>query len=339
MNNEQVQIELGRGWPEQVIADHAPYWRKWREQNPLPQISEKIYVNVAKHWIPFANGKNLGPKLMLEWNEYCLTRMRELGAATNFVMKWHQRVRAYLRWLMVMGVITVDPGVALKSPSKPPSKPKKIFTHEEYRKLVERAPTQTIAWLLVLGYHTGMSLVDCCTLEWDEVKLPESGPCYIQRIRSKMHGRHGTRATATIPVLPGGELWVWLKRIEKYRDLGPVSVDACESYHDGSLNWALVQFFKNDERSFQHLRNSFCSRLINSGTDAVLVSKMTGHSSLTQLADYVAPDIESMQNAVLRGLRYAESGSTLPSRAVLPSQELPQAPTSLASDTGGAAIN
>ncbi len=330
MNNELGNLEFGRGWPEQIIYDHAPYWRKWREESNISPISEEMYTLTAKYWIPFANGKNLGPALMREWVAYMDELMKKNGCTIYRSRRYHNRVKSYLRWLHINGAIDRDPGVVIKPMTDPPPKPKLIFTHEEYHQLTR--PGNYLSWLITLGYHTGYSLGDCCNLVWDDVHIEGDKPSYIKIIRKKMLSRRGAGATAVVPIIVGSELWVWLKRWESEREpilgLDLVCGEAWEAYQERTVHHELIMRFRPYKpRSFRNLRNTFCSRLINSGTDAVLVAKMTGHSSLTQLADYVAPDLEAMQQAVLRGLRYAESGYTLPSR---PGEE---SSTSLASPT------
>jgi len=333
--DEKFEIEIGRNWPEQVIVDHAPYWRAWRRQvKPISKVSEETYDVAGRAWVAFANGKNLGPRLMLEWIKHVTSfpsNKNSTGVICNRrAEKYRFAVTAYLRWLYLMGAITQDPSGCMPKLNATPSGPKFIFTHEEYLRMVkfgtDHGGHATALWLVILGYHTGMSLVDCCTLRWEQVELPDDGPCFISRVRSKMASRLGTKAVCTIPILAGSELWVWFKKLQrqaKYEGV-PAKDFVCNEAAELALEYRpgptfMMTHYISDAlgedrkaRTFRHLRNTFASRLINSGADSVLVSKMTGHQTLTQLAAYVIPDQATMQAAVLKGLRHVEGKTILP---------------------------
>lgn len=372
MSNEAAswkpEIELGRNWPEQIIVDHAPYWRAWRRQAPeIEASSAREYDRIARHWIPFANGKDVKPQLLLAWSEYCRklpSRYSKTGVLDLRTLGvYHRKVKSYLHWLHTVGALSIDPSGCMPFVRGPAPEPKLIFTHEEYQQMVKVASnggayvSLGVDWLIVLGYHTGLSLVDCATLKWEDVIIREDGPCFVKRIRRKMRSRQGTKATSMIPIIVGGELWVWFKRRERRRHensergegIDYVHQDAAQAHTEGdgiTLRTALSDLFKEAlgekraGRSFRHLRNTFASRLINAGNDSLLVSKMTGHSRLDQLSDYVVPDQSAMQQAILRGLRHAEGTPPLPAHTVPPDEAAAQQPNSLASDdAGGTAIN
>jgi len=335
---QMLELELGRNWPEQIIVDHAPYWRAWRKQGTCGVEMQQFYALVGRHWILFANGRNLGPQLMVEWLEHVRSLGKGRGALVKLrdhqVNKYRMVVRAYLRWLYLMGAIMKDPGDCMPKVRPTPPAEKLIYTHQEYKRGIayaEAHPEYMMEeWLWVLGYHSGMSLVDCCLLNWSEVELPDNAPCVIRRVREKLRCRYGMRAMSIIPIITGGELWVWFKRLERRREreferdgekvyVHPEAADECEKNHRFPSS-RMISFITSalgkdrNGRNFRHLRNTFASRMINAGNDSVLVSKMTGHKSLTQLADYVIPDQGSMQEAVLKGMRFAEGEPKIPAQ-------------------------
>jgi integrase len=370
-----VEIEvLGANWPEQIIPSYDRFYKIWRSQyaSELSKSSVDDYWAMGMHWCAFANGKSLTPRLMLEWHLWLMDLKRPNSPTKKIaparVNRHHSVIKKFLRWLKVMGVITLDPSLALPTLRTPAPAPRKKFEHEEYLRIISygsRLPNRHCqTWLTMLGYHTGMSLVDCAHLKWDEVVLRDDAPSYIQKIRAKLRARLGRKATCMIPIVAGGELWRWIKRLESRRHKNYKRLDGIDYVHqDAPLFYAcdnptiserMRSFFAEElswrgieGRSFKHLRNSFCSRMINSGNDAVLVSQMTGHQRLEQLAEYVVPDIRALQDAMIRALRWVEKDSgpdIKPRFLTLPSPEeadmgfLTPSP-SLACAESGAAIN
>jgi integrase len=338
MQTNEIQM-IGRHWPEQIIVDHWPFWRAWMKTKTIGEDRRRVNELVGRQWAEFANGKQLGPQLMVDWMQLVRSRTGIKGrmlceARVNI---WRMITAAYLRWIHLMGAIEKDPSVCLPKCRKTPPTQKAVFTHEEYLRMVKYGEDNgytTELWLLTLGYHSGMSIVDCCTLRWTEVQLEDNGPCYIRRIRTKLSPRYGIRAMCTIPIIVGNELWCWFKRFQKIRTeqlafereehlqyVSQAAVDLMET-SGMEATWTMSTFIRralgqdHKGRTFKHLRNTFCSRLINSGTDSILAAKMTGHADPKQLADYVVPEQEAMQGAVLRAWRHVENKPLLAPSAI-----------------------
>lgn len=335
------EIEIGRNWPEQTVVDHAPYWRAWRKQaRQCRPMVEMVYGLIGSAWILFANGKNLGPQLMLDWMQHVVnipSKKSGTGVISGpYAIRYRSVTASYLSWLRLMGAIQVDPSPCMPKIRSTPPQPKQTFTHEEYIRMFayaeERGSCATHQWLLVLGYHTGMSLVDCCGLRWSQVQLPDDGPCCIRKMRAKLISRFGTRSTFTVPIVVGSELWVWFKKMQARHKNDIDNTGANDFVNPEAGDWLSIRYEEPTQqmtwfirkaiggekarnmRSFRNLRNTFASRLINAGVDAVLVSKMTGHQTLSQLAEYLVPEHGSMQEAVLKGLRHVEGATVLPAR-------------------------
>lgn len=330
MSNENEDFTLpselaliAQHWPEQIVTDYMPYGKAWRQQFPgeSPRTFGR-YIRLFRHWCALANGRNLDPRLILEWN----AKMRATGLSGGTLNRANGHLRSFIQWLKAVGVISMDPTMALARYPSVTARRVSIFTHGEYERIVaygEADPDKyaLATWLVVLSYHTGLSLVDACHIRWDEVQLDPSGPCYIQHIRIKMQTRMGTKALCTIPIIPGGELWNWIQRLEKaHRGQSDyVHPEGPAFYKNNALepkrvfkrlfNGALGGFGPRKGRTFKCLRNTFCSRMLNSGVDAVMVSKMTGHLNLSQLSVYVTPDIRTMQDAVAKGMRHVQDST------------------------------
>lgn len=274
---------------------------------------------LMKRWAVIANGKNLDPLLIMEWNE----SLKSSTVNTGTLSRYQGYIRAFLAWMKGVGAIKMDPSLVLSRFPQHPSRRMIPFTHSEYERIVaygEAHPERyaLVTWLVVLSYHTGFSFIDCCHLRWDEVFIDPNGPCYIQRVRLKMQSRTGNRSMCTVPIIVGGELWNWLLRLSKAHMATSdfVHPEAVAFYQHSRVaairhfpqlfNAALGGWRNRKGRTFRCLRNTFCSRLLNAGVDPILVSKMTGHTRLEQLSVYVTPDIRVMQEAVLRGLNHVK---------------------------------
>ena len=307
---------IAQYWPKQVVDDYMPYAMAWRDTYPgeSPRTRDR-HLRLFREWCKVANGKQLDPVLIIEWNEHISSTNRN----GTTMARCQSAIRSFIGWLKGVGVIQMDPSLALAKFPQAQSKRMLIFTHAEYQAIVECGEQNPdryamATWLVVLSYHTGFALVDCCTLRWDEVNMDPSGPCYIEHVRVKMRSRTGSRAKCIVPIIVGGELWNWLVRLSKaHRDKSElVHPEAMAFYEDRRrepkrvfrqfFNDALGSHKSRKGRTFRCLRNTFCSRLLNAGVDPILVSKMTGHNNLNQLSVYVTPDIRVMQDAVQRGL-------------------------------------
>lgn len=368
-----AEIELlGRNWPDKVIDRYDDYFQIWRSQfkERIAPSTETHYTAFAKAWCPFANGKNLTPALMIDWHLHLSQHQSSFRAkrhgrfipiSVDRVIKMHTILKKFLGWLKLVGVITHDPSVALPQLKEAPRQARKLYLHDEYLKIIRwasgRDRVEPLLFLCILGYETGMSLKDCCYLHWDEVVMREDGPSYISKPRSKLASRLGAKAVFTVPMIPGGHLWVWMKRLESRRDRNYQRKDGKEFVHQElpglyeQVKPRIAKVLRRDllwpalggpeglkDRTFRHFRNSFCSRLINAGVDSLLVSKMTGHTNLAQLSEYVLPNLRAMQDALLKAQRWAEgeAGPDIPQFLTLPSPSVPvssagfPSPTSLA---------
>lgn len=361
--------EVCKAWPNQVISNHEYWWKVWMDSLPRNYSRTSVVEMkiIGKRFAEFGNGRAINPRMCLDWHLHVLTFKGTKGGQFGpiRIRRYLTDLKRYLGWLTGCNIIKADPSRYMPSIYVPPPLAQKSFTHAEYlgmMRFAEGQPRfQTAAYLICLGYHTGMSLVDCCHLKWEEVTLRDDGPSFIQRIRTKIRMRVGARAMCTIPVLAGSEVWRWLKRLQADKPANAVhvhreAIQQYNSWHGKHLRERFTAVMAAgvggkqnlNGRSFRNLRTSFTSRMVNSGSDSVLVSKMTGHQNLEQLAEYVVPDVRKMQECVHNALRWAEAQDMppepTPNIIALPSPpvtektgELPRLPTSLASEAGGAA--
>lgn len=277
------------------------------------------YVTYGKKFCEFAREKELTPRTMLEWMQH-IQHQGKMGA--HKVNHMNTIIRAFMRWLKTMGYIQEDLGEFIPKLNAPAAKESLMFTEEEYEKIkayaTGRAWCQSHLWLCILAYRTGMSLVDCCHLRWCNVKLSETGPSYLTIYRIKTV-RFGMKAKCHIPIIPFSDVYKWLVHLRDHVERYPmhngindyVMPDAPGLYacRFSTIHQDFKNLFKHagltGGQTFRHFRNSFCSNLVNSGTQIALVCQMTGHNNVKTLLRYLKPDARSLQDGLARAFQFA----------------------------------
>lgn len=332
-------------WPSQYLPELPQLYSMWVSlRTDLSKHSIDSMVTAGKRFCRFMEGRDLTPQTMLLW-------MRELQQSKNKyggpldpakINKHNSYVRNFLKWLKLLRKIQADPSGILPRLRHNPPAPPNPFTDEEYEKMKaycrNKPRFQPFLWLIIIGYRTGLSMVDCASLTWDEVVLRDDGPCFISRIRQKLRFR-GERARCVIPILPGTDLHDWFLLLRSARNLKSTAPDGLDyvcpdAYFHFTRSAVRVSYPFRDiingslkpskdpkhKRTFRNLRQSFCSNLINSGADAALVCRMTGHSNLEMLIRYVKPELTSLESALKKSYEYA--AATHPLRVSAPPIQL-----------------
>lgn len=283
------------------------------------------YRYYANKFIPFINEKrSLTRTTLVEWIQH----LQSSGLSHDKINKTGFVVKSFIKWLKSSGYIYEDISDAIRPLNTPAQKEAKMFTEEEYNKIkaycTGREWCQLHLWLIILGYRTGMSLVDCCHLRWCNVHLDDNGPSYITIYRIKTE-RLGLKSKCHIPIIPFTDLHKWLLFLKDNVVRYPRKDGINDYVHpDGPGFYACTfQNLRNDfknifvragigkEKSFKHFRNSFCSNLVNSGAQIALICKMTGHNNVKTLLGYLKPDTKALQEELAKAFRMAsDNGNT-----------------------------
>lgn len=306
--------------PTQKMTSIEDLWKLFIQLkgNLAPGTLAK-HASLGKKFCGFLiNGERpLTKSTMIEWMQFLLGS----GVGPNLVNENNYTIKTFLRFLKRSGYIQEDLADLLTPVKGTPPSDSKTFTEAEFNTIkaycTGREWCQCHLWLIILAYRTGMSLVDCCHLRWANVTLDDNGPSFITIQRIKMASRTITKCH--IPILPGSDVHQWMiflknntvryKRHDGIDDF--VHQDAPGLY--ACTFSTIKQDFKNifircgigKERSFKHFRNSFCSNLINSGTQIALICKMTGHQNVTTLLRYLKPDTRSLQDGLAKAFQFA----------------------------------
>lgn len=220
-------------------------------------------------------------------------------------------IRALFNWCIRFGYMTVNPAAFVRMPPVP-SITKPIYTHDEYLKIINAAKGTHNYWLVVCAYRTGLSMVDICNLKWESVDMIN---LMISLRRQKMK-RKGAGAV-TVPFVEGSDIHECLLTLQdaEVNDAwpGPGYVHHGLARMYQTEDSSVVRSYKRllakvgiEGRSFKSWRNTFISKLANSGVNHVVACKMSGHSNPAQFAAYVKPDVVAMRQAIVISSEFME---------------------------------
>jgi len=288
----------------------------------------KYLEPIGRHLCSFFESREISPQALTEWalsyQEGGLNKKDPKKPASARYNRVIVTVRGFFGWLHQMEYTRGNYGLVLKFMAGGNPKESLIITEEEFERMKKYASNkphlQSYLWFCILSYRTGLSLVDCCHLRWCDVHIDNNGPSYI-RIRRIKTRRLGPKSVCHIPLLPGTDVWQWLmmlKAAPRYKFAnGPsdfVTQDGPGLYmcKFSRIDNVMKSFFERSGvrgRSFRHFRNTFCSNLVNSDCQIALVCKMTGHSNVQTLLNYLRPDLRSMQDGLSKAFQFAQNES------------------------------
>ena len=320
------------------------------KQKTKPRHLKKV-MNLESLWIAFVQLKgDLAPETLLKYKwigdkfvGFMNNKTFQPFVLARFVQDIQQKstiknnqinriiftVRSFLKFLKTMRYLEEDLSDALKKLPPNPVKNPEIMTEDEYiqiKKYCEgRAYAQPALWAIILGYRTGMSLVDCCHLRWRDVYLNDNGPSYIKIYRQKVK-RKGETALCQIPIIPGTDVYEWLLMLKAaprsqyvrrdgiydyvHQDLPDLYI-----YPGGDISSVIKSVIRKSgvRKCLTHkcLRSTFISNLVNAGTPYALICKMTGHQSMKTMLMYLIPDRQSLQDGLHQSFKFAESNRTI----------------------------
>lgn len=326
MNKTLEIVKFDR--PPKPVERKVPLDRLWalfvRTRGDLAYQTLYVYAYFGRLFVPFMEVRPFNQESMLEWMEFLKSRKTYLGHpyGPEFINRINVRVRAFLRWLKLMGYLYNDLADLLPMLATPALKPSKMFTEAEYERIkaycAGKPRLQVYLWLIILSYRTGMGLIDCCKLEWHEVYLSDTEPCYIIRAREKMRGK----SICQIPIVPGSDVHQWLLNLKKQQPFNYKRFDGKSFVHqdapglyEGRGGYRIQSKFKHifwksgcePGKTFRNLRNSMCSNLVNAGVQIALVCKITGHNNVKTLLRYVKPDRRALQDGMARAQQFSAS--------------------------------
>lgn len=310
-----------------------------RLRGDITPNTHEHYRFIANKFLPYMADKALEPQVIMEWVLHLQdlrghNRKGETRLSGRTINAINARIKPFLKWLKTMEYTPRDLSDCIQHLPELPRKESITFTEEEYEAVKKwctgRAWCQPHLWFFILGYRTGLSLVDCCHLRWGDpenggpgVYINHNGHSYIDVYRIKIK-RLGGKALCQIPLIPFSDVYNWLVHLRKQEHRHYQRHDGISNYvhWDGpglyvcgfqNLDFDFKKIFRAvgipPGKTFRHLRNSFCSNLVNSNTNIALVCKMTGHSNPKTLMHYVKPDRRALQDGLQRAFTIASEQS------------------------------
>ena len=163
----------------------------------------------------------------------------------------------------------------------------RILKSEEMKRLLDVANGH-LKSILIIALNTGMRRGEILSLKWGNVNLSKRS-IHIEDSKSgrsrniPMNG-HVIEALSVIPQNSG---YVFFNPMTKrpIQDVKKAFKTACKNAEIKDLR-------------FHDLRHTSATKMIESGTDLVTVSKILGHSTIQMTMRYINPDEETMKNAV-----------------------------------------
>lgn len=267
-------------------------------KEPLKRFA--LFVN-KKGWVNRADS-SLNLRLYAQWVEWVFTNYNG-GYPTRLCVG----TGVFVRWLSQNGYIKhIELKNAIRIPRGKPAKPRKLFTYDEYKRLLEAAKVhrhRQMVWPIICGWHTGASMGDVCMLKWASVDLENLVITY---------GRMKSRSIAKVPILPGSELHLALQQkaaipnedvYPNEPEQGVYFVDTqMASVYINAITSSSMRFsiwFRqvmtmagvDQSKSFHSFRATFASMCANGGVNTALACTMTGHRSPDVFKRYVTTDI------------------------------------------------
>lgn len=289
-----------------------------RLRGALRPSSLNHYRTIGRKFCTFMEGRHLDHRAIASW----MTHLGKQNLNPSTVGFINTKVKAFLVFLKTMRY-THDDLASLIPKTKPATQGEPVvFTEEEYERIkaycAGRERFQLHLWLIIVGYRTGLSLVDACHLRWCNVHLNENGPSYIDIHRIKIE-RFGGKSLCQIPIVPFTDLHEWLMLLKKQEHMNYRRHDgitdfvhqdapgfyACSGRRiQASFNYLFAKAGVTG-KTYRNFRNTFCSNLINSGVQAALVMKMTGHNNIKMLLHYTKPDRRALQDGLAASYQYS----------------------------------
>lgn len=299
-------------------------WNVWVGlKGELSPYTRHDYFAIGNKFCTFMEGRELEPMAMIEF----VQSYNRNVTGNNRINHELVRVKGFLKFLKKMNYISTDLWDAVTFLPREATAAAQIFTDEDYKAIkaycTGRPWCQPHLWLIILAYRTGLSLVDCCYLKWRDVHLNEDGPSFIDIHRIKT-ARLGAKALCQIPIIPFTDVHEWLIKLKALEHLNYKRFDGitdfvhqdCPGLYECTFQ-RITHDFRNiflragidPKKTFRHLRNTFCSNLVNSGTQLALVCKMTGHNNVQTLLRYLKADRESMEDGLNKAFQFAKEGA------------------------------
>lgn len=283
----------------QFIAENSHRWRR----NSL-----RVFRDELERFKLYVGDRELTPKILSEFQADQYNR----GVKQNTVRRTLNAVKQLIDWAEDMEIFEANRFSRVIDVPSAVQKKARTFSPEQFERLKELSRGTFWHYAIVMAYRTGARYSDCALLKWEGVDLDK---CYVRFVpfKTRQTGRE-----AVCPFKRDGDLHLALLEMnaaEKHPHpmWAPYVCPEMAMYYpqDNAIDDAgnagpdrryefrvLCQKAGAVGLSFHQLRNSFISRLVNSGASFPKGSQITGLASQSVFNRYAEPDIESLRETI-----------------------------------------
>ena len=290
----------------------------WRRREPSPEW-KTLYEDMARYRNDWSTERKYDVKRavwsLIDWlDSRPLTAVElqryqdqlKLRCEAEYAKREMTAIKIFTAWLTEQKYLRVDPSLMLSKIIVHQKEAKEGFTPDEYRKLRDYGDPD-LRDLVVVQFHTGMSMIDVCDLKWGEVDLES---LIIRRGRLKMATRTGVKQY--VPIMTGTDLHQTFISVMTKGEFKTGKGDLVfprlhAMYWSNASKRRSGQFLRMrlhraclalgiTPKGSHGFRRGFLTAIAsNPDANLINVSRVSGHSSIDMLKRYVKPDEDAIR--------------------------------------------
>lgn len=263
-------------------------WETWQHSANLSQRTIKERSAIIKN-LCLASGTHpleITPEAIMDFLN------RDISRSTRAT--YHAAIRAFCRWLVVMGVRTDDPSMRTPTPKRPKSVPRPIPEQQIITMLGATSPVRA-RMMILLAALAGLRVHEIAKIRAEDVDL-DQGLIYVtgKGAKSEAVPLHPAIADAAA-YFPTRGCWFPSNR----NNAQPVeSHSVSRIIHDAMVSAGITG-------TPHQLRHSYGTMLLRNGADLRTVQELMRHASVSSTQIYTHVEDQSKRTAILTlGLNY-----------------------------------
>jgi integrase/recombinase XerD len=309
-----VKISTGKDAPEYTIGEWVAEWLERKEGKT--ESTMQAYRTHTAHflkWLEDRTTNTLESLTVADMRTYRKWLLAGAGgkrkaSATTAKLKMKVVSSIYIK-AMAEGLTNFNPTAALEPLDEGEKLGKKTFTLDEIGKLIASASTVEWKGIITMGTFTGLRLIDCALIEWQDINLKK------ELIETTPRKTKRKKTVVTIPIHPS--LLVYLK--ERPTPINPATkvfptLSKLTGAGRNGLSMKFTRIMKNAgvsrgeskdmggrtiyERSFHSLRHTLTSLLADSNVSPEVRMQILGHKSEDVHAIYTHLDNATLKAAM-----------------------------------------
>ena len=191
-------FELGE-WNREVDVYIAQALLKKRF-SPVNADNRRLALVAIGRQMGVTSPRSVTPALVNRW---LVGELERLGRTIS-VVNYFERLRTFLRWLVMQGKLSMDPTVGVEAPKVDKVMREVFVPFEQVAQLLADARglgDRDLEWVLALGFECGMRRgeISACHASWFDLRLGSVTIPVASREFSRK-GEEGRRRSATIPL-------------------------------------------------------------------------------------------------------------------------------------------